>query len=64
LSNAERTATGRRKFGLRFLAKEIKDGHLRAAKIGGRGQVLVHIDWLQQYVVDQAKPIEVVRRRA
>jgi hypothetical protein len=48
----------------RFVGREIKAGRLRAARIGGRGEYLTCDRWLDEYVEAQARPIEVVRRRA
>ena len=64
LTGGARTETGRRKFSERFLAQEVKAGRLRAARVGGRGQLLYRRDWLNQYLEDLARPIEVMRRRA
>ena len=52
------------KRGRRFVLREIKAGRLRAARIGGRGEILTCDEWLDQYVRDQATPVAVVRRRA
>ena len=40
--------------GRRFLLNEVKAGRLRAARIGGRQEVLTCTDWLAQWVADQA----------
>lgn len=49
----------------RFVLKEIKAGRLRAAVVGGRREVLVRSEWLDQWVEDQAAPVMVsLRRRA
>lgn len=48
----------------RFVAREIKAGRLRAARIGGRGEYLTCDRWLDDYVEAASKPIEVLRRRA
>jgi len=40
--------------GRRFLLNEVKAGRLRAARIGGRQEVLTSIDWLASWVADQA----------
>jgi excisionase family DNA binding protein len=50
------------KRGKRFLAREVKAGRLRAAKIGGRGEILTRAEWLDQWVEDQSIPILVHRR--
>ena len=49
----------------RFVAREIKAGRLRAARIGGRGEYVTSDEWLNEYVESQATPVVVgVRRRA
>jgi excisionase family DNA binding protein len=49
----------------RFVLREIKAGRLKAAKLGGRGDVLVRREWLDEYVEAQSQPVMVtVRRRA
>jgi excisionase family DNA binding protein len=49
----------------RFVLREIHAGKLRAARIGGRGEILTTPEWLDQYVESQASPVIVpVRRRA
>jgi len=49
----------------RFVLREIDAGRLRAARIGGRREVLTRREWLDQWVEDQAVPLPVsVRRRA
>ena len=45
------------KRGRRFVLREIHAGKLRAARIGGRGEILTSRDWCDQYVTDMAKPI-------
>ena len=49
----------------RFVAREIKAGRLRAARIGGRGEYVTCDEWLDEYIEEQAAPIQVpFRRRA
>lgn len=52
--------------GTRFLAREVKAGRLRAARIGGRGEILTCDEWIDEWVESQAQPVIVtpVRRRA
>jgi excisionase family DNA binding protein len=51
--------------GKRFLAREVKAGRLRAARIGGRGEILTRREWLDAYLEDLATPVSVaIRRRA
>jgi hypothetical protein len=51
------------KRGRRFLAREIHAGRLRAARIGGRGEILTRAEWLDAYITDQATPIVMPARR-
>ena len=44
-----------------FLFREIRAGRLRAARIGGRGEILTRAEWLDAWVETQAKPIMVRR---
>jgi excisionase family DNA binding protein len=50
--------------GRRFVLREIHAGRLRAARIGGRGEILTRREWCDQYVEEQATPIAMQRRRA
>lgn len=52
--------------GARFMVREVKQGRLRAARIGGRGELITRREWLDQWVEDQATPVAVtpMRRRA
>ena len=53
------------KRGRRFLAKEVRAGRLRAAVVGGRRELFLKREWLDQWIEDQATPIVMsVRRRA
>lgn len=47
------------KFGRQVVYREIKAGRLRAARIGGRGAVRVHDDWIDEWLIASAKPVEV-----
>jgi hypothetical protein len=49
--------------GPRFLRKEIAAGRLRAATIGGRGEVLTRRDWLDVWVESLARPVDFATRR-
>jgi excisionase family DNA binding protein len=51
------------KRGRRFVLAEVHAGRLRAARIGGRREVLTTRDWCDQYVIDQAAPINFTNRR-
>jgi excisionase family DNA binding protein len=45
------------------LAREVKAGRPRAARVGGRGQLLFRREWIDQWLEDQATPIMVPARR-
>jgi len=65
LTGGARTAKGRRKFSRRRLRREVACGKLRAARIGGRGELLFRREWLDEYLESQSTPVIVpVRRRA
>lgn len=48
--------------GRRFLRRQVDAGALRAAKIGGRGEILTRREWLDEWIEDQAQPVMVGRR--
>jgi hypothetical protein len=49
----------------RFLAREIKAGRLKAARLGGRGEYVISDAWLDAYVESQTVMVSVsIRRRA
>jgi hypothetical protein len=51
--------------GKRFMANEVKAGRLRAARIGGRGELLTRDEWIDEWIINQTIPIAInVRRRA
>jgi hypothetical protein len=47
----------------RFIAREVKAGRLRAARIGDRQEILCRREWLDQYVSDREHPVEMALRR-
>jgi excisionase family DNA binding protein len=49
--------------GKRFLAREVQAGRLRAARVGGRGEILTRREWLDQFLEDLATPVLVTTRR-
>lgn len=51
------------KRGRRFIINEIHAGRLRAARIGGRGEILTRRDWCDAWVEAQATPIMTAARR-
>jgi excisionase family DNA binding protein len=50
--------------GKQFILREIRAGRLRAARIGGRGEILTKAEWCDAWVTDSATPIPFTRRRA
>jgi hypothetical protein len=63
--NAQQAAVYLGNRGKRFIHREVKAGRLRAARLGGRGELVTCDAWLDEYVEQQAKPVVVnVRRRA
>lgn len=63
VSGETRTKQGRRPVSKRRLAEEVDRGNLRAARVGGRGQLLYRREWLDQWLEDSAKPVVVPARR-
>lgn len=51
------------KRGRRFVIREIHAGRLRAARVGGRGEILTKRDWLDEYLENLASPVLVPTRR-
>lgn len=51
------------KRGRRFVLKEIHAGRLRAAKIGGRGEILTRQEWCDAWVEAQTAPV-IIRARS
>jgi excisionase family DNA binding protein len=49
------------KRGRRFVLREIHAGRLRAAKVGGRGEILSRAEWCDAWVSDQAAPLPIRR---
>jgi excisionase family DNA binding protein len=44
--------------------REIRAGRLRAARIGGRRDLRIHDDWIDQWLTASAEPVEVRPRLA
>jgi hypothetical protein len=53
----------RRKFSKQFLAKQVAAGKLKAAKVGGRGELLFRREWLDEWLESLAAPVMVSARR-
>jgi excisionase family DNA binding protein len=47
----------------RFILREIHSGRLRAARVGGRREVITCAAWCDQWVTDQVTPIAMSARR-
>ena len=47
------------KRGRRFLAREIKAGRLKAARVGGRGEYISRPEWIDAWLEDLATPVMV-----
>jgi excisionase family DNA binding protein len=54
-----REATHIAKCGPKTLRREIAAGRLRAARIGGRRDIRIHRDWIDEWLLRCAEPIEV-----
>ena len=53
------------KRGRRFVLREVAAGRLRAARVGGRGEILTRGVWLDEWLESQSAPIPVpFRQRA
>ena len=51
--------------GGRYLRKQVAEGRLRAAQVGGKRELLFRREWLDSFLEDLATPVVVsVRRRA
>lgn len=51
------------KRGRRFIARQVKLGQLRAARVGGRGELVLKREWIDAYLEDLAAPVMVAARR-
>ena len=41
----------------RFILDKVKKGEIRAARIGGRGEILTRTEWLDEFVERQTMPV-------
>jgi hypothetical protein len=62
LSHGERTVTGRRKHSKQWLAKQVQNGKLKAARVS-RGELLFRREWLDEFVTNCMTPVIVMARR-
>ena len=51
------------KVGARLLYREIKAGRLRAARIGARRDLRIHVDWINEWLEAASTPVQVVVKR-
>jgi hypothetical protein len=63
ITSGARTEGKRRIISRRFIAKQVAMAQLRAARIGGRGQLFFTQAWLDAYMEAQAKPVLMPVRR-
>lgn len=49
--------------GPRSLLREVRAGRLRAARIGGRREILTRPEWLDEWIENQATPVLVPARK-
>ena len=56
-----KSASERVDCGAKLIYREIKAGRLRAARIGNRRDLRIHIEWIDQWLVASAEPVEVRR---
>ena len=47
----------------RFLARDIRAGRLKAARVGGRGEYVLRREWIDAWLEDLATPVVVNMRR-
>lgn len=50
-------------FGKRYLAREVKFGRLRAARVGGRSELLFRAEWIDVWLESMATPVMVTPRQ-
>lgn len=50
------------KRGKRFIAREVTAGRVRAARVGGRRELVFRREWLDAWLEDLAAPLMVRRR--
>jgi excisionase family DNA binding protein len=44
--------------GLKLIYREVRGGRLRAARIGGRRDIRIHVDWLDEWLRAASEPVE------
>lgn len=61
MTAAEAAAYAKR--GRRFILREIAAGRLRAARVGGRREILTRAEWIDQWIERLEIPVEISTRR-
>lgn len=54
-----REGAGRARVGVKVIYREVAAGRLRAARIGGRRDLRILADWIDQWLMAQSTPAEV-----
>jgi excisionase family DNA binding protein len=52
-------AASHARVGIKTVYREIRAGRLRAAKVGGRRELRLRADWVDEWLVASAAPVEV-----
>ncbi len=56
-----REAASRARVGTKVIYREVKAGRLRAARIGGRRDLRILEQWVDDWLVASAAPVEIIR---
>jgi excisionase family DNA binding protein len=56
-------AAERARCGVKLIYREVKAGRLRAAKVGGRRELRLLPDWIDQWLLTNTTPVEVTHGR-
>lgn len=52
----------RAKCGPKLIYREVAAGRLRAARIGSRRDLRIHVSWLDEFLERSATPVEITKR--